>query len=154
MSWASWHRRSQASTLLFNSLSSKITKLYIIGPLWGWLLPTSDSPHKGPVMCEGVPMSWHHDVLLQQHQLISPWTKWPPFHRRYFQMHFRDIITHPCPNTCKSILTHWGQDKMAGISQTTCSNTFCWMNSFVFWLKFHWSLFQRVQLTITQHWFR
>ena len=24
----------------------------------------------------------------------------------------------------------------------------------VFWLKFHWSLFIRVQLTITQHWFR
>ena len=25
------------------------------------------------------------------------------------------------------------------------------MKSFVFWLKFHWSLFLRVQLTITQH---
>ena len=21
---------------------------------------------------------------------ISPWTKWPPFHRRYFQVHFRE----------------------------------------------------------------
>ena len=28
------------------------------------------------------------------------------------------------------------------------------MKSFVFWLKFHWSLFLSVQLTITQHWLR
>ena len=26
--------------------------------------------------------------------------------------------------------------------------------SFVFWSRFHWTLFLRVQLTITQHWFR
>ena len=24
--------------------------------------------------------------------LISPWTKWSPFRRRYFHMHFRDEI--------------------------------------------------------------
>ena len=29
-----------------------------------------------------------------------------------------------------------------------------WIKSFVSWLKFHWSLFLRVKLTITQHWFR
>ena len=32
-------------------------------------------------------------AVLQHHrlqQLISPWTKWPPFRRRYFQMHFRE----------------------------------------------------------------
>ena len=34
------------------------------------------------------------------------------------------------------------------------SNAFYWMKMFVFWLKFHWSLFLRVQLTIYQHWFR
>ena len=27
-------------------------------------------------------------------------------------------------------------------------------NFFLFWLKFHWCLFLRVQLTITQYWFR
>ena len=31
---------------------------------------------------------------------------------------------------------------------------FSWMRSFVIWLKFHWSVFIRVQLTITLHWFR
>ena len=50
--------------------------------------------------------------------------------------------------------THWRLDKMAAISQTTLSNTFSWMKIFEFRLKFHWSLFPRIQLTIFQHWFR
>ena len=45
-------------------------------------------------------------------------------------------------------------DKVAAISQQIFSDAFSWMKSFVFWLKFHWSLFLMVQLTITQHWFR
>ena len=44
-------------------------------------------------------------------------------------------------------LTHWGRDKMDAISQTTFSNAFPWMKIFEFRLKFHWSLFLRVQLT-------
>ena len=51
-------------------------------------------------------------------------------------------------------LTHWGQDKMAAIFQTTFSNAFSWMKMYKFWLRFHWSLFPRVPLTIFQHWFR
>ena len=38
-------------------------------------------------------------------------------------------------------LKHWGRDNM--------SNAFSWMKM----LKFHWSLFLRVLLTIFQHWF-
>ena len=49
------------------------------------------------------------------------------------------------------VLTHWGRDKMATISQTTISNTFSWMKNVVFRLKFHWSLFPRVKLTIFHH---
>ena len=52
------------------------------------------------------------------------------------------------------ILTHWGRDKMAAISQTTFSNVFSSMKMFKFRLRFHWSLFPRVQLTIFHHWFR
>ena len=52
------------------------------------------------------------------------------------------------------VLTHLPLDKMAAISQTTFSNAFSWMKSFVFWFKFRRSLFLRVQLTISQHWFR
>ena len=51
-------------------------------------------------------------------------------------------------------LTHWGGDKMATIFQTTFSNEFSWMKMYEYRLKVHWSLFLRVQLTISQHWFR
>ena len=51
-------------------------------------------------------------------------------------------------------LTHWGRDKMDAISQTTLSNAFLRMKMLEFWLKFHWSLFLRVQLTVFQHWLR
>ena len=34
------------------------------------------------------------------------------------------------------------------------SDAFSWTKNFVYWLKCHWSLFLRVQLTITQYWFR
>ena len=49
------------------------------------------------------------------------------------------------------ILTHWGWDKMAAVSQTTLSNAFSWMIMLEFRLRFHWNLFLRVQLTIIQH---
>ena len=51
-------------------------------------------------------------------------------------------------------LTHWGRDEMNNISQTPFSNVFSSMKMFQFRLKFHWSLFARVQSTIFQHWFR
>ena len=51
-------------------------------------------------------------------------------------------------------LTHWGRDKMAAVSQKTLSNIFSWMKMLEFRLRFHLSLFLRVQLTIIQHWFR
>ena len=52
------------------------------------------------------------------------------------------------------LLTHWGQDKIDAILQTTFSNAISWMKMFEFRLKFHWSLFLKVQLTIFQQWFR
>ena len=38
--------------------------------------------------------------------------------------------------------------------RTPFLNAFSWMNGFLFRFKFHWSVFLRVQLTITQHWLR
>ena len=40
-------------------------------------------------------------------------------------------------------LTHWGQDKMATISQTTFSNAFSWIKMHEFCLRFQQSLFLR-----------
>ena len=53
-----------------------------------------------------------------------------------------------------SVLTYWGRDKMAASLQTIFSNAFSWMKIYEFLLRFHWSLFLRVQLTIFHHWFR
>ena len=66
------------------------------------------------------------------------------------------MVSQILVNNCSGhdSLTHWGQDKMAAIFQTTFSNEFSWMKMFKFRLRFHWSLFPRVQLTIFQHWFR
>ena len=51
-----------------------------------------------------------------------------------------------------NLLTHWGWGKMAVIFQTTFSNPFSRMKMYKFRLRFHWSLFPRVQLIICQHW--
>ena len=50
-------------------------------------------------------------------------------------------------------LTHWDRDKMDAISQTAFWSAFSWMKIVEFRLKFHGSLFLRVQMTIFQHWF-
>ena len=52
------------------------------------------------------------------------------------------------------VLTHWGRDKMAAVSQTTLSIAFSWKKMSELRLRFHWSLFLGSQLTIIQHWFR
>ena len=60
----------------------------------------------------------------------------------------RSYLVH-CPGALS--LTHLPLDKMAAISQTIFSDAFSWMKKFIFCLKFHWSLFLKVQLTITQN---
>ena len=48
-------------------------------------------------------------------------------------------------------LSHLPLDKMAAISQMVFSNAFLLMKNCVFWLKFRWRLFLRVQMTTIQH---
>ena len=38
-----------------------------------------------------------------------------------------------------SELTHWCQDKMAPIKETTFWNAFSWTKMYEFWLRFHWN---------------
>ena len=54
-------------------------------------------------------------------------------------------------HTLEGRLTHWGRDKMAAIFQTTFSNAFSRMMICEYRLKFYWSWFLGVQLTISQH---
>ena len=96
--------------------------------------------------------------------------KWPVT-RKMFP--FDDVIMFLCrssnslllhamplnPKQCWFVLywalkPHLSWDKMAAISQTIFSDAFSWMKRFLIWLKCHWSLFPRVQMPITQPWFR
>ena len=45
-------------------------------------------------------------------------------------------------------LTYWGRDKTATFSQTSFSNVFSWMKMYEFPLRFHWSFFLSVELTV------
>ena len=73
------------------------------------------------------------------------------FHEWYEEKD-RDLLRAHC--TDLQLLTHRGRDKMAPKFLTTFSNAFSWMKIYKFRLRFHWSLFPRVQLTIFHHWFR
>ena len=82
-------------------------------------------------------------------------TFYPDLNRRH------DILRNSCsiinpsdPNWCGLDLNssppgengrHFADDIFRRIS---------WTKSFVFWLKFHWSLFLRVWMSMTRHWFR
>ena len=83
--------------------------------------------------------------------LVEKLTKFP---------HFRAHHIHQPASMCQIwpiitlLSTHLPLDKMAAFSQTIFSDAFSWMKIFVFWSIFHWSLFLRFQLTITQHWLR
>ena len=48
---------------------------------------------------------------------------------------------------------HWGLNKMVDILQAFC-NVISGMKVIVFWFKFHWSLFLRVQLIPVMTWYR
>ena len=53
-----------------------------------------------------------------------------------------------------SKLTHWGWDKMAAIFSEGIFKYILFNEKCIFRLRFHWSLFPRVQFTIFQHWCR
>ena len=84
---------------------------------------------------------------------------WGPFGRWLCQLFCGEHVINPKWSVwlvCAigTSLTHWGRDKMAAVSPPTLSNAFSWMKILEFRLRFHGSLFLRVQLTIFQHWFR
>ena len=82
------------------------------------------------------------------------WVRKPQLHILHSQTTLELTSPRRDMNRPHCLLTHWGRDKMAAIFQTTLSNAFSWIRILEFWLRFHWSLFLRVQLTIFHHWFR
>ena len=91
--------------------------------------------------------------------LIEVETKWPTSCWRHFQIHvlkrlyFHSNSTKLEPEVQLTNLPISGLDKITAILQATFSNAFSWMKNFDFSLNFHWGLFLRTQLMITQHWF-
>ena len=66
----------------------------------------------------------------------------------------RSVASNALATVGRIAIAHLPLDKMAVISQTIFSDARFWMKSLEFWFKFHWNLFPRVQLTISQQWFR
>ena len=103
------------------------------------------------------PAKWRPSCLglnvLMSRQLIS----------NYIHIKRRKVMNYPCPNiNGGNRLGDWrpiSQDipsprtKWRPIWQTTFSNVFSWMKSFVLRFRFHWSLFLWAQFTIRQRWF-
>ena len=61
------------------------------------------------------------------------------FHHQAINSHHIDMVDP----------TQWGLNKMAHILQTTFWNEFSSMKNQVFWIKFHWTVFQWVWLTMS-----
>ena len=59
-----------------------------------------------------------------------------------------------CPQWSLVLLTNWGRDKMATISQTTFWPGFSWTKIYEFRITFHRNLFLGIKLTIFPYWFR
>ena len=49
---------------------------------------------------------------------------------------------------CWFILTHWGREEINAVLQKTFLSAFSWLKMYESRLRFHWSLFLRVQLTL------
>ena len=104
------HRRLEClSSPLFTRRSKKTSKLRVTGLCAGNSPGTGEFPSQRASTAENVSIWWrHHEmvVLLKRALWVAedvivssgairtlthlPWTKWPSFRRRYFQMHFRE----------------------------------------------------------------
>ena len=67
-----------------NFASFDASKLYLE-------IDTSWISFKVVVVCDDIICEWPHEgqKVLRTYLTHLPWTKWPPFHRRYIKMHFR-----------------------------------------------------------------
>ena len=84
-----------------------------------------------------------HDNQSIRQLLWILWRRWPWDKKVLHAYHCIDFT-----------LTHSDRDKMVNIFWKTFSNAFSWMKMYEFQLRFHWRLFLRVQLTVSQHWFK
>ena len=91
---------------------------------WAWWFETPSRP------------LWRH------HNVACYYTPW---------CYRRTNWSYPTRNKM-CILTHWSRDEIDAISQTTYLAKCIFLNEYVY-VRFHWSLFLRFELTIFQQWF-
>ena len=147
---------------LFSRRSKKTSKLRVTGLCAGNSPVTDEFPTQMASNAEKVSIWWrHHDnfrwsLSHRVHHTIKLhcmklWHAADQVTDRWLNQWWLGSLTHKSPGI--NGLTHWGRDKMAAISQTTLSSAFSWEKMSEFQLKFHWTLFPRVQLTTFQHCF-
>ena len=150
--WARWRPKSPASPLFTRPFIRAQIKENI------------KAPRHRPLCGEFTGDRWIPRTNGQQrgkcfHLMTSSW--YQRFGPIYFssdwygngQVGVRIIATAPS-GWWKTILTHWGPNKMAAILQTIFSSACSWRKIYEFRLKFHWKLFLRFEFTILQHRFR
>ena len=101
--------------------------------------------HLGPVGPSWAPC-WPHEPCYQGR------SSWDTVQSRNYDRNYNDenlTLRHMGEFAIDKWFTHWGWDKMAAIFK--CIS---WMKIPLFWFKFHWNLFLRLNLTINPHWFR
>ena len=85
-------------------------------------------------------------VLCKYHYLSMPQPKC--WFNLYLRVHYTLVFIQ------SSLPTHWGQDNLADILQTTFSKAFSWMKMYEYRLRFYLNVFLRVQEIVSQYWFR
>ena len=108
---------------------------------------------------------WHFRHIICQYIFIVPSDGiWFPHKKMQVEklflgydsswMLFQVMVWHCQPTSYEPPKFNLPWTKWPPFWQTTISNAFSWMKMYEFHLKFHRSLFPRVQLTIFQHCFR
>ena len=110
-----------------------------------------------------------HKHIVQHLEIIKMWSETWCSHQacfRFKQMFkklssvvwkFRIIFDTHGEMRCYYVIVnspHWGRDKLAAIRQTTFSNAVSWVKMYERRLKFHLTVYLRIQLTLFYHWFR
>ena len=102
---------------------------------WAFERLKISTSHMSPQTIAGYPESTADGVFLNLY-LDQPITKGDTSQSR--------TMSQTSQSPTAAGLTHLPLNKMAAISQTTFSNAFSWMKSFIFWFEFHWCTFLRV----------
>ena len=156
--------------VVLHSVFSLIARF--MGPTWG---PSgADRTHVGPMLAPWTLLSGLFTLVLvipvwfnwfySNHilQILLNWFTLIKFWLNQFYSAYIFQISHPSFIHCIFLIIYefltfhhiWGLIKVAVILKITFLIAFSSMKKFVLQLIFHWSLFLRVQLTISRPWFR